>query len=74
MPNILSDDDLADVFLDAIATAGRLPRHAELYVATLSADLLVDHFRLSGLVVLRPNETRGEAAVVEPSGIEPLTS
>ena len=54
----LSDAEIASVFRDIIAGAGRYPRHVELQFATLRAEHLVDGLRLAGLTVIRPAPSR----------------
>jgi hypothetical protein len=45
----LSDEEVAEILRPAIASAGRLPRHA---------DHLVDGLRAAGLIVARPVQRR----------------
>jgi hypothetical protein len=54
----LSDAEIAAVFRDIIAGAGRFPRHIELRIATISVEHLVDGLRLAGLTVIRPAPLR----------------
>lgn len=50
----LSDEEIMDVLRQSIANAGRLPRHADLYLAGVCAEHLVDGLRAAGLLVVRP--------------------
>jgi hypothetical protein len=54
----LSDEQVADVLRQSIAYAGRLPRHADLLLAGICAERLVDGLRSAGLIVIRPVEWR----------------
>jgi hypothetical protein len=54
----LSDAEIAAVFRDIIAGAGRYPRHIELQFSTICAEHLVDGLRLAGLTVIRPAPLR----------------
>jgi hypothetical protein len=54
----LSDAEIAAVFRDIFAGAGRYPRHVELQVTTLCVEHLVDGLRLAGLIVIRPATMR----------------
>jgi hypothetical protein len=54
----LSDAEIAAVLRDAIAGAGRFPRHVELCFASICAEHLVDGLRLAGLIVVRPAPRR----------------
>ena len=54
----LSDAEIAAVLRDAIAGAGRFPRHIELCFAGICAEHLVDGLRLAGLIVIRPAPMR----------------
>ena len=54
----LSDAEIAAVFRDIIAGAGRYPRHVELQFTTFGAKYLVDGLRLAGLTVIRPAPLR----------------
>jgi len=49
-----TDAEIAAVFRDIIAGAGRYPRHIELQFATICAQHLVDGLRVAGLTVIRP--------------------
>jgi hypothetical protein len=44
----LTDDEVADVLRQSIANAGRLPRHADLFLASICAEHLVDSLRAAG--------------------------
>ncbi len=50
----LSDEEVVDVLRQSIANAGRLPRHADLYLAGVCAEHLVDGLRAAGLLVISP--------------------
>ena len=52
----LSDEQIADVLRQSIANAGRLPRHADVFLAGICAEHLVDGLRAAGLIVIRPLE------------------
>ncbi len=54
----LSDAEIAAVFRDIIAGAGRYPRPVALQFTTLCAEHLVDGLRLAGLTVIRPASLR----------------
>lgn len=54
----LSDAEIAAVFRDIIAEAGRYPRHIELQFTAFGAQHLVEGLRLAGLVVIRPTPMR----------------
>ena len=54
----LSDTEIAAVLHDAIAGAGRFPRHTELWFAGICTQQLVDGLRLAGLIVIRPAPMR----------------
>ena len=54
----LSDAEIAAVFRDIIAGAGRYPCHVELQFTTFCAEHLVDGLRLAGLIVIRPAPLR----------------
>jgi hypothetical protein len=54
----LSDEQVTDVLRQSIADAGRLPRHADLLLAGICAEHLVDGLRSAGLIVIRPVEWR----------------
>jgi hypothetical protein len=54
----LSDNQIAEVLRQSIANAGRLPRHADVYLAGICAEHLVDGLRTAGLLVVRPVEWR----------------
>jgi hypothetical protein len=59
----LSDSELAAALATGLASNGRLPRHADLFLATICAEGLVDRLRAEGLVVVvkrpakRPHES-----------------
>ena len=59
----LSDAEIAAVFRDIIAGAGRFPRHIELCFAAICAEHLVDGLRLAGLIVIRPTPRCGLISV-----------
>jgi hypothetical protein len=50
----VSDEEIVDVSRQSIINAGRLPRHADLYLAGVCAEHLVDVLRAAGLLVVRP--------------------
>ncbi len=50
----LSDEEIAAILRRSIAGAGRLPRHADVYLAGICAEYLVDALRAAGLLVVRP--------------------
>ena len=52
----LSDEEIAAVFRHAVASAGRLPRSADLLLAGLCAEHLVNCLRLAGLKIVRPRD------------------
>ena len=54
----LSDAEIAAVFRDIIAEAGRYPRHVELQFTAFGAQHLVDGLRLAGQTVIRPAPLR----------------
>jgi hypothetical protein len=54
----LSDEEVADALRQSIANAGRLPRHADVFLAGICADHLVDGLRAAGLIVIRPVKWR----------------
>lgn len=49
----LSDEEIAAVLRQAIVRGGRLPRSADLYLAGVCAEHLVDELRTAGLDVVR---------------------
>jgi hypothetical protein len=55
---VLSDEDIAGVLRQSIGDAGRLPRHAEVFLAGICAEHLVDGLRGAGLLVARPVQWR----------------
>ena len=50
----LSDADIVAVLCEAMSGAGRLPRSADVYLAGICAEHLVDRLRAAGLQVIRP--------------------
>jgi hypothetical protein len=50
----LSDEEIAAVLRQSIAAAGRLSRQADLFLAGVGAEHLVDSLRAAGLLVIRP--------------------
>jgi hypothetical protein len=50
----LSDEEVAAVLRQAIAGGGRLSRQADVFLAGICADHLVDGLRDAGLIVARP--------------------
>jgi hypothetical protein len=54
----LADDEIAEVLRQSIAGAGRLPRHADVFLAGICAEHLVDSLRAAGLLVVRPVQWR----------------
>ena len=50
----LTDEEIAAVLQQALAAAGRLPRHADVFLAGICAEHLVDELRAAGLIVARP--------------------
>lgn len=54
----LSDEEIAGVVKLAMASAGRLPRHGDLFLAGICAEHLVDELRAAGLIVARPMQWR----------------
>jgi hypothetical protein len=50
----LSDEEIAAVLRQTIAEAGRLSRHADVFLAGVCAEHLVDGLRAAGLLVIRP--------------------
>lgn len=50
----LSDEEIAAVLRQSMASAGHLSRRADVYLAGVCADHLVDAMRAAGLVVIRP--------------------
>ena len=49
----LSDEEIAAVLRQAIVRSGRLPRSADLYLAGVCAEHLVDELRTASLDVVR---------------------
>ena len=54
----LSDEEIAAVLRQSIAAAGRLSRHADVYLAGICAEHLVDGLRAAGLLVIRPAQRK----------------
>jgi hypothetical protein len=54
----LSDEKVADVLRQSIANAAQLSRHADLFLAGVCAEHLVDGLRAAGLLVVRPAQWR----------------
>jgi hypothetical protein len=54
----LSDEEIAAILRQSIAAAGRLSREADLFLAGVSAEHLVDGLRAAGLLVIRPVQWR----------------
>ena len=54
----LSDEEIAAVLRQSIAVAGRLSRHADVYLAGICAEHLVDGLRAAGLLVIRPAQRK----------------
>ena len=54
----LSDEEVVAIIRQAMASAGRLPRHADLFLAGICAEHLVDELRAAGLIVARPVQWR----------------
>ena len=54
----LSDEEMLDVLRQSIANAGQLSRHADLFLAGVCAEHLVDGLRAAGLLVVRPVQWR----------------
>ena len=54
----LSDAEIARVLRQSIFDAGRLPRHADVSLAGICADHLMDGLRAAGLLVIRPLQVR----------------
>ena len=52
----LSDEQIADILRQSIANAGCLPRHADVLLAGICADHLVNGLRAAGLIVIRPEQ------------------
>jgi len=50
----LTDEEIAAVLRQSIANAGRLPRQAEVFLAGICAEHLVEGLRAAGLLVVRP--------------------
>ena len=54
----LSDEEIADILRQSIASARQLPRHADVFLAGVCAKHLVDGLRAAGLLVVRPVQWR----------------
>jgi hypothetical protein len=54
----LTDGEVAAILRQSMASAGRLPRHADVFLAGICAEHLVDGLRAAGLIVARPVEWR----------------
>ena len=54
----LSDEEVVAVLRQSIAAAGRLSRQADLFLAGVCAQHLVDSLREAGLLVMRPVQWR----------------
>ena len=54
----LTDEEVAAVLRQSMGSAGRLPRHAEVWLAGICAEHLVDGLREAGLIVARPVQWR----------------
>ena len=50
----LSDEEVVAVLRQSIAVAGRLSRNADLFLAGVCAEYLVDSLRAAGLLAIRP--------------------
>ena len=50
----LTDEEVAAILRQSIANAGRLPRQAEVFLASICAEHLVEGLRAAGLLVVRP--------------------
>jgi hypothetical protein len=50
----LSDAEIAAILRQAIARGGRLSRQADVFLASVCANHLVDGLREAGLIVARP--------------------
>jgi hypothetical protein len=54
----LTDDEVLGILREAIASAGGLTRQADLLLASVGAEHLVDSLRAVGLHVIRPVQWR----------------
>ena len=54
----LTDEEIAAVLRQSIAGAGRLSRQADVFLAGVCAEHLVDGLRAEGLLVIRPAQWR----------------
>jgi hypothetical protein len=52
------DEEVATILRQSIANAGRLPRHVDVFLASICAEHLVDGLRAAGLQVIRPVQWR----------------
>jgi hypothetical protein len=50
----LTDEEVAAILRQSIADAGRLSRQAEVFIAGVCAEHLVEGLRAAGLLVVRP--------------------
>ena len=50
----LSDEEIAAVLRQVITRSGRLPRQADVFLAGICAEHLVEGLREAGLIVARP--------------------
>jgi hypothetical protein len=54
----LPDDEIAEVLRQSIANAGGFPRHADLFLAGICAEHLIEGLRAAGLLVIGPLQWR----------------
>ena len=54
----LCDEKVVAILRQSIASAGRLPRRADLLLAEICAEHLVEGLRAAGLIVVRPAQRR----------------
>jgi hypothetical protein len=54
----LRDEEIAEVLRQSIANAGGLPRNADLFLAGICAEHLIEGLRAAGLLVIRPLQWR----------------
>ena len=54
----LADEEIARVLRQSIVDAGCLSRHADVFLAGICADHLVEGLRAAGLLVIRPEQWR----------------
>jgi hypothetical protein len=52
------DEEVASILRHSIASAGRLPRHVDVFLAGVCAEYLVDGLRAAGLQLIRPVQWR----------------